>query len=48
MEREDKLSLEIEEFNHKQKFNQKDLKPPSLPPYLTDLENNPLKNIPVQ
>jgi len=35
MEREDKLSKEIEEYNHRLKFIQKDMRPPLLPPYLT-------------
>lgn len=47
MEREDKLSREIEEYNHRLKFIQKDMKPPMLPIYLTQ-EDNPLKNKPVQ
>ena len=47
MEREDKLSREIEEYSHRLKFIQKDMKPPMLPPYLTQ-EDNPLKNRPVQ
>ncbi|CDW74934.1 adenylate cyclase [Stylonychia lemnae] len=47
MEREDKLSREIEEYSHKLKFIQKDMHPPLLPPYLTE-SDNPLKNKPVQ
>eukprot|EP00347_Sterkiella_histriomuscorum_P018508 403345246 len=47
MEREDKLSREIEEYMHRSKFIQKDMHPPFLPPYLTE-PDNPLKNKPVQ
>ena len=36
MTREDKLSLEYEEFMHKDKFKQKDELPPGLPVYFTD------------
>lgn len=35
MEREDKLSREVEEYMHRLKFIQKDMHPPLLPPYLT-------------
>lgn len=48
MEREDKLSREFEEYSHRLKFIQKDMSPPLLPPYLTEIENNPLKNKLVQ
>lgn len=47
MEREDKLSMQYEEYTHKLKFIQKDVKPPMLPPCLF-YEDNPLKNKPVQ
>jgi len=46
MEREDKLSRDIEEFNHRRLFIQKDMKPPLLPPCLT-AEDRPLRNKPV-
>jgi hypothetical protein len=46
MEREDQLTREIEEYNHRLKFIQKDMPPPFLPPYLTE-DDNPLKNKPV-
>jgi len=36
MIREDKLSKECEEFNHRRKFRQKDKIPPPLPHYFTD------------
>ncbi len=36
MQREDKLSREIEEHNHRLKFKQKDKFPPALPIYFTD------------
>ena len=48
MEREDKLSRENEDYQHRLKFIQKDMHPPLLPPYLTEGEDNPLKNKPVQ
>ena len=49
MSREDKLSQEVEEFMHREKFKQKDEFPPTLSVYFTD-ENYKqiLKNKPVQ
>ena len=47
MEREDKLSRDMEEYSHKLKFIQKDMSPPLMPPFLTENNNNPLKNKPV-
>jgi hypothetical protein len=49
MKREDKLSMEVEEFIHREKFKQKDEFPPALPVYFTD-ENfkQMLRNKPVQ
>lgn len=52
MTREDKLSRNLEEHNHRMKFTQKDLFPPSMPPYFTDdaykqyLKNKPVQKIP--
>lgn len=45
MEREDKLSTDVRFHNHKLKFKDKDLLPPSLPAYLSNEEGikNPLK-----
>jgi hypothetical protein len=48
MVREDKHSKEVEEFNHRRKFRQKDKIPPPLPHYLTeDSQKHILKNKPV-
>jgi hypothetical protein len=47
MQREDKLSRDVEEYNHRLKFIQKDMKPPLMPPFLYDPVSNPLKNKPV-
>jgi hypothetical protein len=48
MQREDKLSLEVEEFMHREKFKQKDEFPPSLPIYFTDdTMKKVIKNKPV-
>jgi hypothetical protein len=52
MSREDKLSREVEEHNHRELFKQKDLFPPVMPSYFTDdslkkyLKNKPVQPIP--
>ncbi len=48
MIREDKLSRDVEEFNHRQKFKQKDKIPPQMPIYFTDEQHKQIiKNKPV-
>ena len=49
MVREDKLSRDVEEFAHRERFKQKDKFPPPMPPYFTDdLFKQVFKNKPVQ
>lgn len=47
MEREDKMSLEYNNYLHRMKFKEKDMSVPELPYCLRD-PSEPFKNIPVQ